>query len=139
MRRIRRLLMPLRRTLFQTGCLAALLYATAGAMLAAGTYKLPFGDLRRASKQPVLSPQGSTWESAGVFNAAVVKTGNEYVMLYRAQDHNGTSRLGYATSRDGIHFTRRAEPVFKPETEYEQNGGVEDPRLVAIGGLWYLT
>ena len=110
--------MPLRRTLFRSGCLAALLCATAGAMLAAGSYQLPFGELRRASQQPVLSPQGSTWESAGVFNAAVVKTANEYVMLYRAQDHNGTSRLGYATSRDGIHFTRIGE-VIESEMEYQ--------------------
>src|SRR5207237_7008358 len=139
MRRSRRSLMPLRRTLFRTCCIVAPLCAAAGAMLAAGSYKLPFGELRHASQQPVLSPPGSTWESAGVFNPAVVKPGNEYLMLYRAQDHNGTSRLGYATSRDGIHFTRRPQPVFQPEKDYEQNGGVEDPRLVSIGGVWYLT
>jgi predicted GH43/DUF377 family glycosyl hydrolase len=60
-------------------------------------------------------------------------------MLYRAQDKNGTSRLGYASSRDGIHFTRRGEPVLAPEAEYEKDGGVEDPRLVNIGGTYYLT
>jgi predicted GH43/DUF377 family glycosyl hydrolase len=141
MRRIGRLLMPLRRTLFQTGCLGALLCGMAAAMLADREFKLPWGEWKRATsnQQPVLSPQGSGWESAGVFNPAVVKAGNEYVMLYRAQDKNGTSRLGYASSSDGIQFTRRAEPVLQPETEYEQNGGVEDPRLVNIGGLWYLT
>jgi predicted GH43/DUF377 family glycosyl hydrolase len=60
-------------------------------------------------------------------------------MLYRAQDASGTSRLGYASSDDGIHFTRRAEPVFSPEAPYEENGGVEDPRLVKIGKTFYLT
>jgi len=60
-------------------------------------------------------------------------------MLYRAQDANGTSRLGYAESEDGIHFTRRATPVLSPEAEYEKNGGVEDPRLVKIGSTYYLT
>jgi predicted GH43/DUF377 family glycosyl hydrolase len=63
----------------------------------------------------------------------------KFVMLYRAQDRNGTSRLGYAESADGIHFHRRPDPVFSPEAEYEKNGGVEDPRLVKFGETYYLT
>jgi predicted GH43/DUF377 family glycosyl hydrolase len=99
----------------------------------------PFRSWRRVSSQPALSPQGSSWESAGVFNPAVIKRGREFVMLYRAQDSNGTSRLGYATSSDGTHFTRHAAPILLPETTYERDGGVEDPRLVKIGKLFYLT
>jgi len=99
----------------------------------------PFGPWRRVSSQPILSPQGNGFESAGVFNPAVVKDGGHFVMLYRAQDKNGTSRLGYASSGDGVRFTRRAQPVFVPETDYEKDGGVEDPRLVKIQGTWYLT
>lgn len=60
-------------------------------------------------------------------------------MLYRAQDAAGTSRLGYAESKDGIHFTRRPEPVLVPEADYERNGGVEDPRLQKFGDTYYLT
>jgi beta-1,2-mannosidase len=60
-------------------------------------------------------------------------------MLYRAQDRNGTSRLGYATSSDGIRFIRRPEPVLSPEAEYEKDGGVEDPRLIKIDDTYYLT
>src|SRR5256712_8530973 len=64
-------------------------------------------------------------------------------MLYRAQDKNGTSRLGYAESSDGFHFTRHPEPVLSPETDYEKDGGVEDPRLVKskdkFGDMYYLT
>lgn len=60
-------------------------------------------------------------------------------MLYRAQDAKGTSRLGYASSEDGLHFTPRAEPVLSPETPYEEVGGVEDPRLIKIGRTFYLT
>jgi predicted GH43/DUF377 family glycosyl hydrolase len=60
-------------------------------------------------------------------------------MLYRAQDQAGTSRLGFAESNDGIHFTPRPEPVLSPEADYEKDGGVEDPRLVKIGGTFYLT
>jgi len=100
---------------------------------------LPFGAWRRVSTQPVLSPQGTGFESAGVFNPAVIRKDGQFVMLYRAQDRAGISRLGFATSNDGVRFTRRSEPVLSPEADYEKNGGIEDPRLVLIGGTYYLT
>jgi beta-1,2-mannosidase len=94
----------------------------------------------RLSDTPILSPQGATWESAGTFNPAVILGPNKkVVMLYRAQDSAGTSRIGYAESTDGLHFTRRAEPVLSPEADYEKDGGVEDPRLQKIGDTYYLT
>jgi beta-1,2-mannosidase len=99
----------------------------------------PFADMHRLSADPILSPRGNSWESAGTFNPAVVLHEGKFVMLYRAQDKNGTSRLGYAESRDGIHFTRRADPVLSPQADYEKDGGVEDPRLVKIGDTFYLT
>jgi len=94
---------------------------------------------KRLSNSPVISPQGTSWESAGTFNPATMRRDGKIVMLYRAQDAAGTSRLGYAESEDGIHFTRRAEPVLSPEAAYEKDGGVEDPRLVEIGGRYILT
>ena len=116
--------------------------------------RLPFGPWRRASETPILSPQGTGWEAAGTFNPAVIHVPamREYfpdtphksypaktVLLYRAQDANGTSRIGYAESVDGIHFRRRAEPVLSPEADYEKDGGVEDPRLQQFGDTFYLT
>src|SRR5213079_3095692 len=38
----------------------------------ASTADLPFGPWTRAANEPILSPQGTTWESAGTFNPAVV-------------------------------------------------------------------
>lgn len=115
-------------------------------VLAAENEKLPFGEWKRASPEPILSPRGAGWESSGTFNPAVLfvdsrasASGGKFVMLYRAQDAAGTSRLGYAASRDGIHFTRRAEPILSPQAEYERDGGVEDPRLQKIGDTYYLT
>jgi predicted GH43/DUF377 family glycosyl hydrolase len=101
--------------------------------------KWPLGFFRRASDAPILSPQGNGWESAGTFNPAVVKYNGKFVMLYRAQDAAGTSRLGYAESSDGIQFTRRSEPLLSPEADYEKDGGVEDPRLQNFGDTFYLT
>ena len=100
---------------------------------------LPFGAWRRVSGTPVISPQGDGWEAAGTFNPTVVLRDGKIVMLYRAQDKGGTSRLGYAESADGLHFTRRSEPVLVPEKDYEKDGGVEDPRLVQFGDTYYLT
>jgi predicted GH43/DUF377 family glycosyl hydrolase len=89
--------------------------------------------------RPILAPRGDGFEAAGVFNPAVIRKDGVVVMLYRAQDRKGISRLGYATSRDGVTFAREAEPVFSPEAEYERGGGVEDPRLVEIDGTFHLT
>lgn len=110
------------------------------AVVAAQTGRsLPFGAWHRLSEDPVISPRGNGWESAGTFNPAVVQRGDRIVMLYRAQDEQGTSRLGYAESTDGVHFTRRDQPVFSPEADYEKDGGVEDPRLVQFGDTYYVT
>src|SRR6202165_6010355 len=79
--------------------------------VAAVSFTPPFGKWTRLSPDPIISPQGNGFESAGTFNPSVVKKDGKFVMLYRAQDRKGTSALGYATSEDGIHFTRRPEPV----------------------------
>lgn len=106
---------------------------------AAGDFALPFGPWKRVSPQPVLQPQGDGFESAGVFNPAAIKTDHEFVMLYRAQDEKGTSSIGYATSADGVHFTRRADPVMQAQAPYEKGGGLEDPRVVQIGAEYLMT
>jgi predicted GH43/DUF377 family glycosyl hydrolase len=68
-----------------------------------------------------------------------VRVGNKTILLYREQDTAGISRIGYASSTDGLHFTLRDQPVLQPETEYEKDGGVEDPRVLKIGGTYYMT
>jgi hypothetical protein len=59
---------------------------------------VPFDYLRRLSETPILAPQGTTWESAGTFNPAVIRRDGKIVMLYRAQDKQGTSRLETAST-----------------------------------------
>ena len=118
---------------------------------------------RPASGNPVISPRPEStfadpirkvpvhWEKLHTFNpAAIVRDGKIYV-LYRAEDDRGkmeigghTSRVGMAESTDGIHFTRRAEPVFFPAEDSQQSrewwGGVEDPRIVeSEDGTYVLT
>lgn len=88
------------------------------------------------------------WEAKNVFNPAVVVRAGKIYMLYRAQDStggvSGTSRIGLATSEDGLHFTRLAYPVLYPDNDsckkYEWPGGCEDPRVVQdSAGTYYMT
>jgi len=96
-------------------------------------------ELIRYSTNPVLLPDPtSTWETYNVFNPAVVYHQGEFHMLYRAQGLDWVSRLGYAHSTDGIHFTRDAEPVFSPHDDFEARG-IEDPRITEIDGVFYMT
>ena len=103
------------------------------------------GPFEKHAGNPIVAPQGTTWEAKDVFNPAAWTDGETIFMLYRAEDTtgigrwNGTSRLGLARSTDGVTFTREPQPVFGPEEPFEQPGGVEDPRVVRIDSLFYLT
>src|SRR5207248_8904162 len=107
--------------------------------LTAASQNQGFRDWKCVSETPVLSPSESGFESSGTFNPAVIRRGDKFVMLYRAQDASGTSRLGYAESTNGVHLTKRFGAVLAPEAEYEKGGGVEDPRRIELGGRCYLA
>ena len=95
----------------------------------------PFLDF---NENPILMP-GSGFDSKAVYNPAVIVDGAEFHMLYRAESGDPcTGRIGYARSKDGIHFTRHPNPVIVPEHGYEAYG-CEDPRLVKFGDIFYLT
>jgi beta-1,2-mannosidase len=91
------------------------------------------------------------WEALHTFNPAAIVRDHKVYVLYRAEDNSGamqigmhTSRLGLAESADGIHFTRRPDPVFFPAEDdqkaREWPGGVEDPRIVELeDGTYVLT
>ena len=95
------------------------------------------GPFTRYPSNPILTPQGSGFESADVFNPGVLERNGQYQMLYRAQNAQGISTAGYATSTDGYHFTRYSgNPVIS--NSYSNEGcGVEDPRLYELNGTYY--
>ncbi|GAB5518036.1 MAG: glycoside hydrolase family 130 protein [Rhodothermales bacterium] len=103
------------------------------------------GPFTRYEGNPILMPQGDTWEAKDVFNPTAWTDGSTVYLLYRAEDStgigvwNGTSRVGLATSTDGFTFTREPEPILGPSESFELPGGVEDPRIVRIDSLFYLT
>ena len=118
---------------------------------------------RPASGNPVIAPRPQStfedpvlrapahWEALHTFNPAAIVRDGRVLVLYRAEDNSGTmqigmhtSRLGLAESADGIHFTRRGDPVFYPAEDDQKSrewpGGVEDPRIVEReDGTYVLT
>lgn len=93
--------------------------------------------LERSPGGPILRPLPETsWESRAVFNPAAATIDGRVHLLYRAIGRTGQflSRLGLATSEDGVAFSRTSpDPVFGPEEPYER-WSIEDPRLVHSGG-----
>ncbi len=98
-----------------------------------GVYKMWFSWRAKASmgytesvdgihwKEPVivLAPRDSGWENL-VNRASVVHKGDLYYMWYTGQTNNA-SQIGFATSKDGIHWERQSDaPVLTPEAEWEK-------------------
>jgi predicted GH43/DUF377 family glycosyl hydrolase len=103
------------------------------------------------------------WEERNVLNPTALVRNDTVFLLYRAQDLNGTSRIGMAISTDGLHFIKQPEPIFYPDnddmkvnewnykkSEAEQVNseecyfcyfdGVEDPRIVMNdSGAYFMT
>lgn len=76
--------------------------------------------ITKAKQNPLLSPTDMDWEAEGVFNPAVLNIGGRIHLLYRAQGRDGISRIGYASSEDGITFDERLPyPIYTPQGEYE--------------------
>lgn len=97
--------------------------------------------LERSKVNPILVPdESSWWESKAVFNCSVLNDGKTIHMLYRAigEYSNYVSRIGYASSNDGLSFTRRKEVAIYPVMDYERYG-IEDPRLMTIEEETYVT
>jgi predicted GH43/DUF377 family glycosyl hydrolase len=120
--------------------------------------------LVRSLRNPILEPRNYSWESQAAFNPAAISLNGKVHLFYRALGEDGVSRIGYASSYDGINFNERLSyPVYSlkdvektkdhwPFTSpvlpsYNKNiyasgggwGGCEDPRAVLIDGNIYIT
>lgn len=113
--------------------------------------------LGRAVCNPILSPGAEPWNAEAVLNPAALVLGGRTHLIYRAIGIDGVSRLGYASSPDGVVFDerlpypiyaarnpggrpgspRRYSPVLYPSGG--SWGGCEDPRMVTIDGQVYVT
>jgi predicted GH43/DUF377 family glycosyl hydrolase len=100
--------------------------------------EFPLGPFTPYEGNPILRPQGESWESSSVYNPGAVVKDGKVVLLYRAHADDIVSHVGLATSDDGIMFDRHPEPVLSPSEPYDEFG-CEDPRVTEVDGTYYLT
>ncbi len=87
----------------------------------------------------LLSKTSNNFECEGVLNPGVIKVENTIHMFYRAVTKDNYSTIGYCTLATPILLKDRSEtPILFPQSEYEFQG-LEDPRIVRIEGIYYLT
>jgi predicted GH43/DUF377 family glycosyl hydrolase len=87
----------------------------------------------------LLSPTELEFENEGVLNPAALREGNQVHIFYRAVQKGNFSSIGYCRLEGPLTIAERwKKPIISPETEYESHG-IEDPRLVKIDDLYYLS
>ncbi len=79
------------------------------------------------------------FENEGVLNPAVIKNETGIHLFYRAVSKGNHSTVGYCKLKDALTVAERYDfPILFPQFDYESKG-VEDPRIVKIDDLYYLT
>ncbi|MCB9938003.1 MAG: glycoside hydrolase family 130 protein [Planctomycetaceae bacterium] len=99
--------------------------------------------VKRYSGNPILTKADIPYPVETVHNAAVVKYGDEYIMLFRSHLRTGRSIIGLARSSDGFRFKSDPEPFLTPAqtglfAAYEEFG-VEDPRITKVEDEYLIT
>jgi predicted GH43/DUF377 family glycosyl hydrolase len=97
----------------------------------------------RYEHNPILTKDDIPYAVETVHNAGVTKFNGRYIMLFRSHLDTGRSIIGIAESDNGFDFKSRPGPFMVPSTEplfseYEAFG-VEDPRITALEGAYYIT
>lgn len=87
----------------------------------------------------VLEKTTNEFENDSVLNPAVISHGNTLHMFYRAVRVHNRSSIGYCRLEGPLKVVeRKTEALLSPQFDYECNG-MEDPRIVLIDGLYYIT
>lgn len=100
------------------------------------------GKVWTKSPNPVLSVgSGTAWDAAGIASSAVIKDGSTYRMWYMGQNAANTVAIGYATSSDGITWTKQnsGNAVLTGGAGFEADG-VGSPSVILDGStlrMWY--
>jgi beta-1,2-mannobiose phosphorylase / 1,2-beta-oligomannan phosphorylase len=99
-------------------------------------------DFARHPENPIVTPGLYPWRMATVFNPGVLYDEGRFYMYERTAGHLRPFHcyIGMLESGDGVHFTHvKDQPVFTPEMAGSKYGSVQDPRVVKIDGLYYMT
>jgi beta-1,2-mannobiose phosphorylase / 1,2-beta-oligomannan phosphorylase len=99
--------------------------------------------LKRYDRNPILSPlPDSPWESACTCNPTAWYDGKKVRLIYRAGPDNDIHPiyLGLAESTDGYSFRRVGnQPIFGPSENGFDAGCIEDPRIIKLGDVFFMT
>jgi predicted GH43/DUF377 family glycosyl hydrolase len=87
----------------------------------------------------ILNKTELEFENEGVLNPAVIREGETVHLFYRAVRKGNHSTIGYCKLDGPLKVSHRnSTPLLVPDFEYESKG-MEDPRIVKIDDLCYLT
>ena len=87
----------------------------------------------------LLQKTTNNFENEAVLNPAAIRDEQYVHLFYRAVSNGNYSSIGYCKIQGVSTVVDRFEaPIIFPEYEYEKHG-VEDPRIVKIDNLFYLT
>ena len=87
----------------------------------------------------ILSPTKNLFENNGVLNPGIFQEGELVHLFYRAVEEGNFSTIGYAKSKGPLEIIERLDhPLITRDFGYEKHG-VEDPRIVKIEELYYMT
>jgi predicted GH43/DUF377 family glycosyl hydrolase len=87
----------------------------------------------------ILEKTKNEFENEAVFNPAVWQDGENIHIFYRAVRKGNFSTIGYCLLNSSLEIVKRNDkPLIAPEYGYE-NHGMEDPRIVKIDEIFYLT
>ncbi|MCR8558387.1 hypothetical protein KXD93_12075 [Mucilaginibacter sp. BJC16-A38] len=79
------------------------------------------------------------FENESVLNPAVMQVGEKVHLFYRAVHQKNQSCIGYCRLDGPLTIEQKDDkPFLVPEFDYEKHG-MEDPRIVKIDDLYYLT
>jgi predicted GH43/DUF377 family glycosyl hydrolase len=77
------------------------------------------------------------WDAGTLEGGNVLKDGSMYKLWYSGQDAQGTWRIGYATSGDGISWTKYSgNPILEPGPQPWRNGLVMHPYVIKDGSMY---
>ena len=98
--------------------------------------------LERWERNPIITLADIPYPCNTVFNGAVTKFKDDYIMLLRVEGLHGGSVIVPARSADGYHFSVSDKAAIEPSQEeaykeYEEHG-VEDPRIIQFDGKYYV-
>lgn len=112
--------------------------------------------LERSETNPIIHPDHYKIDNfALVFNPAAIKIDDKIHLIFRAVGADGVSRLGYATTLNGVEILDKLPyPIFTMKSPRKSHyptynpviypsggsfGGVEDPRMIKIDDRIYVT